>query len=103
MAEDRYRIYSQEVETIDMNLAFGELWLDLSQAKFASNQVAVHLYAKFGEVHIRLPHDCVMDATGISHPLSSVKVDRFESDFEQVETRLHLTGSLFCTELFVEY
>lgn len=46
---------------------------------------------------------CVMDATGISHPLSSVKVDRFESDFEQVETRLHLSGSLFCTELEVEY
>lgn len=46
---------------------------------------------------------CVMDTTGISHPLSSVKVDRFESDFEQVETRLHLSGSLFCTELEVEY
>ena len=103
MAEDRYRIYSQEVETIDMNLAFGELWLDLSQAKFASDRVAVHLDAKFGEVHIRLPHGCVMDTTGISHPLSSVKVDRFESDFEQVETRLHLSGSLFCTELEVEY
>lgn len=29
---------------------------------------------------------CVMDTTGISHPLSSVKVDRFESDLEQVET-----------------
>ena len=103
MAEDRYRIYSQEVETVDMNLAFGELWLDLSQAKFASSQVAVHLDAKFGEVHIRLPHACVMDTTGISHPLSSVKVDRFESDIEQVETRLHLSGSLFCTELEVEY
>lgn len=103
MAEDRYRIYSQEVETIDMNLAFGELWLDLSQAKFASNQVAVHLDAKFGEVHIRLPQGCVMDTTGISHPLSSVRVDRFESDLEQVETRLHLSGSLFCTELEVEY
>lgn len=37
------------------------------------------------------------------HPLSSVKVDRFESDIEQVETRLHLSGSLFCTELEVEY
>ena len=86
-----------------MNLAFGELWLDLSQAKFASDRVAVHLDAKFGEVHIRLPHDCVMDTTGISHPLSSVRVDRFESDLEQVETRLHLTGSLFCTELEVEY
>ena len=47
MAEDRYRIYSQEVETVDMNLAFGELWLDLSQASFASDQVAVHLDAKF--------------------------------------------------------
>lgn len=46
---------------------------------------------------------CVMDSTGISHPLSSVKVDRFESDLEQVETRLHLSGSLFCTELEVEY
>lgn len=46
---------------------------------------------------------CVMDSTGISHPLSSVKVDRFESDLEQVETRLHLTGSLLCTELTVEY
>ena len=60
--------------------------------------------AKFGEVHIRLPHGCVMDTTGISHPLSSVKkLDRFESDLEQVETRLHLSGSLFCTELEVEY
>ena len=103
MAEDRYRIYSQEVETVDMNMAFGELWLDLSQASFASSQVAVHLDAKFGEVHIRLPHACVMDTTGISHPLSSVKVDRFESDLEQVETRLHLSGSLFCTELEVVY
>lgn len=43
-----------------MNLTFGELWLDLSQASFASDQVAVHLDAKFGEVHIRLPHDCVI-------------------------------------------
>ena len=103
MAEDRYRIYSQEVETVDMNLAFGELWLDLSQAKFVSDRVAVHLDAKFGEVHIRLPQGCVVDTTGISHPLSSVRVDRFESDLEQVETRLHLTGSLFCTELEVEY
>ena len=103
MAEDRYCIYSQEVETVDVNMAFGELWLDLSQASFASSQVAVHLDAKFGEVHIRLPHGCVMDTTGISHPLSSVKVDRFESDLEQVETRLHLSGSLFCTELEVEY
>ena len=103
MAEDRYRIYSQEVETVDMNMAFGELWLDLSQASFASSQVAVHLDAKFGEVHIRLPHGCVMDTTGISHPLSSIKVDHFESDLEQVETTLHLDGSLFCTELEVEY
>lgn len=46
---------------------------------------------------------CVMDTTGISHPLPSVKVNRFESDLEQVETRLHLSGSLFCTELEVEY
>lgn len=38
MAEDRYRIYSQEVETVDMNMAFGELWLDLSQASFASSR-----------------------------------------------------------------
>lgn len=103
MAEDRYRIYSQEVETVDMNLAFGELWLDLSQAKFASDRVDVHIDAKFGEIHIRLPQGCVMDTTGISHPLSSIKVDRFESDLEQVETRLHLSGSLFCTELEVEY
>ena len=29
-----------------MNMAFGELWLDLSQASFASSQVAVHLDAK---------------------------------------------------------
>lgn len=46
---------------------------------------------------------CVMDTTGISHLLSSIKVDHFESDLEQVETRLHLSGSLFCTELEVEY
>ena len=103
MAEDRYRIYSQEVETVDMNLAFGELWLDLSQAKFASDQVAVDIDAKFGEIHIRLPQGCVMDTTGISHPLSSVKVNRFESNLDQVETRLHLNGSLLCTELTVEY
>ncbi|WP_294051603.1 hypothetical protein [Streptococcus sp.] len=103
MAEDRYRIYSQEVETVDLNMAFGELWLDLSQASFASSQVAVHLDAKFGEVHIRLPHGCVMDTTGISHLLSSIKVDHFESDLEQVETRLDLTGGLLCTELTVEY
>ena len=75
----------------------------MSQAKFVSDRVAVHLDAKFGEVHIRLPQGCVVDTTGISHPLSSVRVDRFESDLEQVETRLHLTGSLFCTELEVEY
>jgi len=103
MAEDRYRIYSQEVETVDMNLAFGELWLDLSQAKFASDQVVVDIDAKFGEIHIRLPQGCVMDTTGISHPLSSVRVNHFESDLEQVETRLHLNGSLICTELTVEY
>ena len=103
MGEDRYRIYSQEVETVDINLAFGELWLDLSQAKFASDRVAVHVDAKFGEVHIRLPQACVMDTTGISHPLSSIKADHFESDLEQVETSLHLNGSLLCTELEVEY
>ena len=103
MAEDRYRIYSQEVETVDINLTFGELWLDLSQAKFASDRVDVHVDAKFGEVHIRLPQACVMDTTGISHPLSSIKVDHFESDFDQVETTLHLNGSLLCNELEVEY
>ena len=103
MGEDRYRIYSQEVETVDINLAFGELWLDLSQAKFSSDRVAVHVDAKFGEIHIRLPQGCVMDTTGISHPLSSIKVDHFESDLEQVETSLHLNGSLLCTELTVEY
>ena len=103
MGEDRYRIYSQEVETVDINLAFGELWLDLSQAKFSSDRVAVHVDAKFGEIHIRLPQGCAMDTTGISHPLSSIKVDHFESDLEQVETSLHLNGSLLCTELEVEY
>lgn len=46
---------------------------------------------------------CVMDSTGISHPLSSVKVNRFESNLDQVETRFHLNGSLLCTELTVEY
>lgn len=46
---------------------------------------------------------CVMDSTGISHLLSSIKVDHFESDLEQVQTRLHLTESLLCTELTVEY
>lgn len=103
MGEDRYRIYSQEVETVDINLAFGELWLDLSQTKFASDRVAVHIDAKFGEIHIRLPQGCVMDTTGISHPLSSINVDHFESDLEQVETSLHLNGSLLCAELEVEY
>lgn len=103
MGDDRYRIYSQEVETVDINLAFGELWLDLSQVKFASDRVAVRVDAKFGEVHIRLPQGCLVDTTGISHPLSSLKVDLFESDLDQVETRLHLNGSLLCTELEVEY
>ena len=84
-----------------MNMAFGELWLDLSQASFASSQVAVHLDAKFGEVHIRLPSCLCHGHHWNLHPLSSVKVDRFESDLEQVETRLHLSGSLFCTELEV--
>lgn len=46
---------------------------------------------------------CVMDSTGISHPLSSVKVNRCESNLDRIETRLHLTGSLLCTELTVEY
>lgn len=46
---------------------------------------------------------CVMDSTGISHLLSSIKVDHFESDLEKVQTRLHLTESLLCTELTVEY
>ena len=46
---------------------------------------------------------CVMDTTGISHLLSPIKVDHFESDLEKVQTRLHLTGSLLCTELTVEY
>ena len=46
---------------------------------------------------------CVMDTTGISHLLSFIKVDHFESDLEKVQTRLHLTGSLLCTELTVEY
>lgn len=46
---------------------------------------------------------CVMDTTGISHPLSSIKVDHFESDLEKVQTRLHLSGSLLCIELTVEY
>lgn len=46
---------------------------------------------------------CVMNSTGISHLLSSIKVNRFESNLDQVETRLHLNGSLLCTELTVEY
>lgn len=46
---------------------------------------------------------CVMDTTGISHLLSSIKVDHFEPDLEKVQTRLHLNGSLLCTELTVEY
>lgn len=46
---------------------------------------------------------CVMDTTGISHPLSSVKVNRCESNLDRIETRLDLIGSLFCTELEVEY
>lgn len=46
---------------------------------------------------------CVMDSTGISHLLSSIKVDHFESDLEKVQTRLDLTGSILCTELTVEY
>lgn len=46
---------------------------------------------------------CVMDTTGISHPLSFVKVNRCESNLDQIETRLDLTGSLLCTELTVEY
>jgi len=46
---------------------------------------------------------CVMDTTGISHLLSSIKVDHFESDLEKVQTRLYLNGSLLCTELTVEY
>lgn len=45
---------------------------------------------------------CIMDTTGISRLLSSIKVDHFESDLEKVQTRLHLTGSLLCTELTVE-
>ena len=74
-----------------MNMAFGELWLDLSQASFASSQVAVHLDAKFG----KFIFDFLMLVSWTpleSHPLSSVKVDRFESDLN-VETRLHLRGS----------
>jgi len=46
---------------------------------------------------------CVMDTTGISHPLPSVKVNRCESNLDRIETRFHLTGSLLCTELSVEY
>ena len=89
--------------TLCIIMSFVTNLLTRSDTVSYTHLVAVHLDAKFGEVHIRLPHGCVMDSTGISHPLSSVKVDRFESDFEQVETRLHLSGSLFCTELEVEY
>ena len=46
---------------------------------------------------------CVMDTTVILHPLSSVKVSRCDSNLDQIETRLDLTGSLLCTELTVEY
>lgn len=46
---------------------------------------------------------CVMDTTGISHPLSSVKVNRCDSNLDQIETRLDLTGGLLCTELTLEY
>lgn len=46
---------------------------------------------------------CVMDTTGISHPLSSVKVNRCDSNLDQIETRLDLTGSILYTELTVEY
>lgn len=46
---------------------------------------------------------CVMDSTVILHPLSSVKVNRCDSNLDQIETRLDLTGSLLCTELTVEY
>lgn len=46
---------------------------------------------------------CIMDTTGISHPLSSVKVNRCDSNLDQIETSLHLAGSLLCTELTVEY
>ena len=46
---------------------------------------------------------CVMDTTGISHPLSSVKVNRCDSNLDQIETRLDLTGGLLCTELTAEY
>lgn len=45
----------------------------------------------------------VKDTTVILHPLSSVKVNRCDSNLDQIETRLDLTGSLLCTELTVEY
>lgn len=46
---------------------------------------------------------CIMDTTGISHPLSSVKVNRCDSNLDQIETRLDRTGGLLCTELTLEY
>ena len=46
---------------------------------------------------------CIMDTTGISRLLSSVKVNRCDSNLDQIETRLDLTGSFLCTELTVEY
>ena len=52
-----------------MNMAFGGAVAGFGvQASFASSRMTVHLDAKFGEVHIRLPHGCVMDTTEISHP-----------------------------------
>ncbi|WP_302172024.1 hypothetical protein [uncultured Streptococcus sp.] len=46
---------------------------------------------------------CIMDTTVILHLLSSVKVNRCDSNLDQIETSLHLAGSLLCTELTVEY
>lgn len=46
---------------------------------------------------------CVKDTTVILHPLSSVKVNPCDSNLDQIETRLDLTGGLLCTELTVEY
>lgn len=46
---------------------------------------------------------CIMDTTVILHLLSSVKVNRYDSNLDQIETRLDLTGGLLCTELTVEY
>lgn len=46
---------------------------------------------------------CIMDTTVILHLLSSVKVNRCDSNLDQIETRLDLTGGLLCTELTVEY